>query len=137
MAFVIFICRRVSGTMRRRVAMVKTMMLRPKLLKKTQYRNTRLLIIGLLMIRSQRSPISSKIPPLPVYFHTVRPAWISTCRPLRKKSSLAGPRPITSDRVVLIGAVYPYLIGIAVRVDFQRTDAPVVGPEEEEVSLGR
>ena len=67
MALVIFICRRVSGTMRRRVAIVKTMMLRPKLLKKTQYRNTRLLIIGLLMIRSQRSPISSKSPPLPVY----------------------------------------------------------------------
>ena len=66
MAFVIFTCRRVSGTMSMRVAMVKTMMLRPKLLKQTQYRNTRLLIIGLLMTRSQMSPISSKSPPLPV-----------------------------------------------------------------------
>ena len=36
MALVIFNCRKVSGTMRRRVKMVKTMMLRPKLLKKTQ-----------------------------------------------------------------------------------------------------
>lgn len=66
MALVIFSCRRVSGTMSRRVAIVKTMMLRPKLLKKTQYRNTRLLIIGLLMTRSQISPISSKSPPLSV-----------------------------------------------------------------------
>ena len=65
-ALVIFTCRRVSGTMSSRVKKVKTMMLRPRLLKQTQYRNTRLLIIGLLMIRSQRSPISSTIPPLPV-----------------------------------------------------------------------
>ena len=36
MALVIFTCRRVSGTMRSRVAMVKTMMLRPKLLKQAQ-----------------------------------------------------------------------------------------------------
>ena len=77
MALVIFTCRRVSGTMRRRVAMVKTMMLRPKLLKQAQYRNTRLLIIGLLMIRSQSSPISSTSPPLPIYVRAKAPAGIS------------------------------------------------------------
>lgn len=66
MALVIFTWRMVSGTISSLVTSVKTMMLRPKLLKQTQYRNTRLLIIGLLMTRSQMSPISSKSPPLPV-----------------------------------------------------------------------
>ncbi len=80
MAFVIFTCRKVSGTMRSRVTRVKTIMLRPKLLKQTQYRNTRLLIIGLLMIRSQRSPISSTSPPLPARCRITRSVGICDYR---------------------------------------------------------
>ena len=62
-AFVILTCRIVRGIIKSRVAKVKTMMLNPRLLKQTQYNSTRLFIIGLLMMRSQRSPMSSTSPP--------------------------------------------------------------------------
>ena len=59
MAFIDRSCLMVSGTIPRRTRTVKTIMANPKLLKKTQYSSTRLLIMGLMMASFQMSPIIS------------------------------------------------------------------------------
>ena len=56
------VCRTCSGIINTRMSTVKTMMLRPKLSKRTSYNSVRLLIMGRMKTSSQRMPRNSKRP---------------------------------------------------------------------------
>ena len=75
MAFICRLCFRVRGIMPVRMRTVNTMMLSPKLLKKTQYSITRLLIMGLMMAAFQMSPIRSTTRSCSAFLADVQKRW--------------------------------------------------------------